>query len=97
MGPEFLSSFKSEWVVKQVSDVLQDGDPEVCKSKVTGPKSVVSCATAVDVLDHPVDIMSAHYSGWLCLKQAVGWLMRFKEFLRSKRKTVNLKPLSACT
>ena len=81
-GPSFLHTYKSEWNVRSIDDKLDDDDEEVCKSRSIRSREIASCA--VSVRPHPLDKLIAHYSSWLKLKRAVGWLIRLRGHLRSK-------------
>ena len=35
-------------------------------------------------LEHPLDMLTRHYSNFYCLKKAVSLIMRFKSFLKDK-------------
>ena len=75
-GPKFLHLPKSEWPVSKnkCTPELTDDDVEV-KRKVG-----MSCH-AINVQEHPLELLSNHYSDWNKLKRSVGWLLRLKNIL----------------
>lgn len=83
-GPDFLKSYKTEWPQGEVIEDLPASDTEV-----RGEKSTV-CVHAVmaeeQQLQHPLDQMISHYSGWQKLKRAVGWWIRYRDKLRKRSK-----------
>ena len=75
-GPEFLWHEEDMWPVTPVSGDVPDGDPEV-KTHVNIFQAIVNEHNAVDKL-------LKSYSSWFCLKKAVAWFLRIKQFLHRK-------------
>jgi len=84
VGPEFLKRNKAEWPVQVSNVVLHEDDielkPQACVLNTQG-----KCNSIMSALLNK-------FSDWRKLKNAVGWLLRFKEFLVEKflRKRRNL-------
>lgn len=76
-GPEFLLEPESKWPInpEAVAEPLV-GDPEV--------KALVVSTVQVEQ-SSPVEKLISHFSSWLSLKRAVGWLLKFKNFLLSMK------------
>ena len=84
-GPPFLMRYKSEWLPDdEVSHGVLEGDPEVIRRND-------QCVSATIVVSdsqrfqHPVSVLTKHYSSFYRLKKAVSWLMRFKVYLKEKK------------
>jgi hypothetical protein len=77
-GPEFLSTYMSDWKVPNPDLILAEDDPEVKRSDSEKPK--VCCVTTVT--EHPLDKLIDKHSSWYRLKRVVAWLLRFRDRLR---------------
>ena len=74
-GPKFLKESESEWPRLQEIPMLTDEDPQVRKE---------TQIYAVSVRDNGLDDLISFYSnGWI-LKQAVGWWLRYKQYIQCK-------------
>ena len=90
-GPKFLNEhFQKQKDATLNVNVCPD-DPEVKKCRVESIPQV-SC-NAIEVTEHPVDVMSKYYSSWYKLKKCICWWLRLKQMLKSKTKQA--LPLSA--
>ena len=78
-GPPFLKTFACDWEVMESNESLSDEDPEVKASFKTGG---ATCLVLVTDCCDPINRLFGHYSSWFRLKRAVGWLLRFKAFMR---------------
>ena len=74
-GPKFLKESESEWPRLQEIPVLKDEDPQVRKE---------TQIYAVSVRDNGLDDLISFYSNWWKLKRAVGWWLRYKQYLQCK-------------
>ena len=74
-GPEFLKQYKSEWSSQSVDAMLQNDDPEV-------KREIKSCVASAED-SSATDKLLEHFSSWNKLKRAVGWLLKFKQYLKS--------------
>lgn len=75
-GPDFLRTFKCDWKLESC-DLEIENDPEV--------KSQVNTSCVTDATLHPVDILMNHYSSWYRLKRAVGWWLKFVDYLKHRK------------
>ena len=87
-GPEFIQQDESNWP-KDVSTAgtIDENDPEVKRKKDTQV-----FATEANQSD-AVDKLFNQYSSWYKLQRAVAWMLRLKQYLRSKSQgnTCNVK------
>ena len=77
-GPAFLCMYSSQWPCNKFDLQPLPDDPNV-KDPV---KKVIS--HTAEVLEHPVDKLSNHYSNWYRLKRATAWWLRLKSRLKSR-------------
>jgi len=75
-GPDFLRTYKHDWNVQLVDPVLSDSDPEV-KREVKSNVMSMNC-------DDATDRLLAYFSDWSKLRRAVGWFLKYKQFLKNK-------------
>lgn len=78
-GPEFLRKPQSERPGHdQESDMNSLDDPEM--------RNVVSvCAAMLHPNESPSATLLSHFSNWMDLKRAVGWMLKYKELLKQLR------------
>ena len=83
VGPKFLHEHKSEWKCEGDIGELSVDDPEVKNVKVNLSLAVdpISVAGQSVIDDHPLDILTKHFSSWNRLKRSVGWLLRIRDHL----------------
>lgn len=77
-GPHFLLHPESEWPVAREDHLsLTLSDPEI-KGQVT--------VNATQIIEEPVTHLIKYFSSWVKLQKSVAWLLRFKDWLRSRAK-----------
>ena len=74
-GPEFLRCDEEEWPEMIKVPVLEDNDPAVRKEL-----QVYTTSDSRDIVQEIIE----YYATWWKLKSAVGWLLRYKQFLKNK-------------
>jgi hypothetical protein len=74
-GPKFLKESESEWPRLQEIPILKDEDPQFRKE---------TQIYAVSVQGNGLDDIISFYSNWWKLKRAVGWWLRYKQYLQRK-------------
>ena len=77
-GPDFLSSYKSEWNHEKFVPSSEFDSVEVKRSQ-----QVVS--HVVEVSQHPIDTILSYYSSWRRTKRALAWWLRLKENLLHRK------------
>ena len=82
-GPTFLSEPKNEWPKFQEGITDLDGNAEV--------KCIAVVSATPAHVDHPIDVLIAHYSSYYRLKKAVAWWIRLCARLRD-RKAADARP-----
>ena len=89
-GPTFLWKEEDSWPTRNEFPRLKDSDVEVRKES-----RIYVAAVAQD----PLDILIHHYSSWWKLKRAFAWLLRYKQFIRSKtcKKKEDAAPNAVCS
>ncbi|XP_067055972.1 uncharacterized protein [Acropora muricata] len=89
-GPTFLWKEEDSWPTRIEFPRLKDSDVEVRKES-----RIYVAAVAQDLLD----ILIHHYSSWWKLKRAFAWLLRYKQFIRSKtcKKKEDAAPNAVCS
>ena len=76
-GPQFLLGDRSEWPEQPAFvEELQEDDPEMKKTKV--------CSTHFEPTNDNISYLLNYYSKFRALQRTVAWLLRYKQFLRSK-------------
>ncbi|XP_057686945.1 uncharacterized protein LOC130912869 [Corythoichthys intestinalis] len=78
-GPSFLRQAQEEW--PRNPDGLEEISPKDCEVK-----SISVNATLIMEEVDPTTRFINHYSTWTGLKRAAAWVLRFKEWLQSKKK-----------
>lgn len=75
-GPEFLKRPQSEWPGHEKEpDMISLNDPEV--------RNVVSVyAVMLQPHESPSATLLNHFSNWMDLKRAVGWILKYKQLLK---------------
>lgn len=76
-GPDFLWQTEDQWPCREVGDVVEN-DKEVIAPRATHNTTVV-------IAGSPLDELLRRYSSWPKLVRNVSWLVRFVNFLKSKR------------
>ena len=74
-GPTFLWKEEDSWPIRIEFPRLKDSVVQVRKES-----RIYVAAVAQD----PLDILIHHYSSWWKLKRTFAWLLRYKQFIRSK-------------
>ena len=79
-GPDFLWQYKSEWS-SDTSTSLSEVEPhlEVIKE--------VTANITTEQVPHPIDKLAKHYSGFHRLKKAICYLIRYRQYLKTKSVT----------
>ena len=89
-GPTFLWKEEGSWPARIEVPPLKDSDAEVRKE---------SRIYVTTVAQDPFDSLIHHYSSWWKLKRAFAWLLRYKQFIRSKmyQKKEDAAPNAICS
>ena len=89
-GPTFLWKEEDSWPARIQVPQLKDSDFEVRKESRT---------YVTTVAQDPLDTLIHHYSSWWKLKRAFAWLLRYKQFIRSKmcKKKEDTAPIAVCS
>lgn len=75
-APEFLRKPSSEWPgYDETPGVISVDDPEV-------RNTISVCAVVLQPEESPTATLLSHFSNWMDLKRAVGWILKYKDVLK---------------
>jgi len=80
-GPDFLKFHRSDWKMSSCNISLAEDDPEIKQASKISP--ITACVSRVS--NDPLQYFVEYFSDWNRLKRAVGWMLRFKDFLRKEK------------